>query len=113
MQDYQSSSNNASNEGNQQGGSEVRTCAKCNKQFRIIAQEKKFLESKNLPMPTMCPTCRQARRMALRDKRILIKSKCSKCGKEIITTPKANPNIKVYCDECYKEYLNTNDPIIK
>jgi hypothetical protein len=93
--------------------SQVATCSKCGKQFRIIAQEIKFLQEKQLPLPTMCPTCRQERRMSLRNPRQLIKANCDKCGKEIITTPKANPQIKVYCDTCYKEYLNTTDPIIK
>lgn len=95
------------------GESKVAVCNKCGKQFRIIAQEIKFLQEKQLPLPTMCPTCRQERRMSLRNPRQLIKAKCDKCGKEIITTPKPNPEIKVYCDTCYKEYLNTTDPIIK
>jgi len=93
--------------------SKVATCSKCGKQFRIISQEIKFLQEKHLPLPTMCPTCRQERRMSLRNPRQLIKANCDKCGKEIITTPKPNPQIKVYCDNCYKEYLNTTDPIIK
>lgn len=97
----------------QTGQSQVADCSKCGKQFRIIAQEIKFLQDKQLPLPTMCPTCRQERRMSLRNPRQLTKATCDKCGKEIITTPKANPAIKVYCDECYKEYLNTTDPIIK
>jgi transcription elongation factor Elf1 len=79
----------------------------------VIKQELEFLNSKGLPLPTMCPTCRQERRLSLRDKRQLIKAKCDKCGKEMITTPKANPKVKVYCDSCFKEYLNTTDPIIK
>jgi protein-arginine kinase activator protein McsA len=93
--------------------SQVKTCEKCNKEFRIIKQELEFLNSKQLPLPTMCPSCRQERRMSLRNPRQLIKANCDKCGKEIITTPKSNPQIKVYCDECYKEYLNAVDPIIK
>lgn len=93
--------------------SKVKTCVKCNKQFKVISQEVKFLNSKDLPLPDMCPTCRQERRMSHRNPRQLLRANCDKCGKEMITTPKANPAVKVYCDECFKEYLNTTDPIIK
>lgn len=94
-------------------GSQVAVCSKCNKQFKIIKQEIEFLQRKGLSLPGMCPNCREARRQALRNPRQLIKSKCDKCGKELITTPKVDPNIKVYCDVCFKDYLNTTDPIIR
>lgn len=98
---------------NSPSGSRIQNCNKCGKQFKVIKQEIEFLSSKQLPLPTECPTCRQQRRMSLRSPRELIKSNCDKCGKEIVTTPKPNPKRQVFCDSCFKDYLNNVDPMIK
>ena len=90
------------------------TCAKCGKKFLVIEQEQNFLNEKGLPFPTNCPSCRQLRRLSLRGGRQLFKSKCQKCGKDIVVS--YNPQkVKqaIYCKEDYEKWFMENDPIIK
>lgn len=92
----------------------TQTCNKCGKQFLVIEQEQKFLQSKGLPMPLGCPQCRQARRLALRGGRQLFRTKCQKCGKDIVVAydPGKVTN-QILCKEDYQKYFEENDPIIK
>lgn len=94
-------------------GNITHTCVKCGKRFLIIEREQAFLQDKGLPIPEQCPTCRQLRRLNLRGERILYKTKCQKCGKEIIVSydPKTVAN-KILCKKDYEEYFLENDPII-
>lgn len=89
------------------------TCTKCSKQFLILDREQKFLSDKGLPFPTMCPSDRQLRRLTLRGERALYKTKCQKCGKEIVVSydPKTMKS-PIYCKEDYEKYFAENDPII-
>lgn len=91
----------------------TRTCQKCGNQFLIIDMEQKFLQEKQLPFPTQCPTCRQLRRLTLRGGRTLYKTTCQKCGKQIVVSydPQAVQN-PIYCKEDYDKYFEENDPII-
>lgn len=91
-----------------------KTCAKCNKDFFIIDQEQEFLKQKGLPLPANCPTCRQIRRLSLRGGRQLFKSKCQKCGKEIVVSfDPQKVKQSIYCKEDYEKFFMENDPIIK
>lgn len=90
------------------------TCAKCGKQFLIIEQEEKFLKDKGLPLPTVCPSDRQRRRLMLRgNERALYKTKCQKCGKEIVVSydPEKVTNL-ILCKEDYDKWLNENTTVI-
>ncbi|MDO8498311.1 MAG: zinc-ribbon domain containing protein [bacterium] len=93
----------------------TQTCAQCGKQFLVIDQEQKFLNDKGLPLPKNCPTCRQKRRLALRgSERTLYKTKCQKCGTEIVVAydPSKVTNT-ILCKKDYDQYFLENDPIIK
>jgi len=92
----------------------AQNCAKCDRKFLIIDQEQKFLSEKNLTLPNQCPTCRQTRRLMLRGERTLYKTKCSKCGTEIVVSynPKTTSNT-ILCRKDYDQYFLENDPIIK
>ncbi len=90
------------------------TCAKCGKNFRVIEQEEKFLKDKGLPLPTLCPSDRQRRRLMLRgNDRALYKTKCQKCGKEIVVSydPEKVKNM-ILCKEDYDKWINENDVIL-
>lgn len=91
----------------------TQTCSKCQRQFLIIDQEQKFLHDKNLPNPTMCFSCRQERRLALRSERNLYKTNCQKCGKQIIVAfnPSQVQN-PIYCKSDIDKYFMENDSII-
>jgi hypothetical protein len=94
--------------------SQTSTCALCNKPFLIIDQEIAFLTSKGLPLPTKCSACRQRRRLLLRGgERALYKTKCQKCGKDIVVSydPIKTQN-QILCREDYQKYTESVDPII-
>ena len=89
-------------------------CTKCGSKFLVIEQEQKFLDEKNLPLPSNCPSCRQLRRLSLRGGRQLFKSKCQKCNKDIITSyDPTKVKQTILCKEDYEKYFEENDPIIK
>lgn len=91
----------------------TQTCTKCSKQFLVIDPEQQFLREKNLPLPTQCPNCRQERRLALRGERRLYRTKCQKCGKEIIVAydPQKAESM-ILCREDYEKYTSENEYII-
>lgn len=92
----------------------TQNCATCQRQFLIIDQEQEFLKEKNLALPASCPGCRQARRLKLRGERALYRSKCQKCGKDIIVAfdPTKTQNA-IYCKKDYDQYFLENEAIIK
>jgi len=82
---------------------EILACAVCRKNYRIIAQELKFYRLMNLPIPRLCPECRNKNRIQSDNPRELFQRECSKC-KEDISSPYGleRPEI-VYCEKCYLE----------
>ncbi len=92
----------------------IQTCIKCGNKFQILDTEQAFLKERKLENPTWCPPCRQIRRLKLRGGRNLFRTKCSKCGKEIIVSyDPAKVTQQMLCKEDYAKYFNENDPIIK
>jgi len=93
-------------------------CKKCNSSFEITSEDlefykkvsPKFEPSPNLsqgerdnwnnnfliPSPTLCPDCRQQRRLAFRNERKLYKRKCDATGENIISMYSSDKKIKVY-----------------
>ena len=90
-----------------------KTCQECQKPFLVVVPEQKFLAKKGLPYPEECPNCRQQRRISLRSRRDLIRSKCDQCGSDFITTADPSSKQKIYCRKCYQQFLNEVDMIIK
>ncbi len=93
----------------------TQTCTQCSKQFYIIEQEQAFLQQKQFPLPTQCPSCRQLRRLKLRGgERALFRATCQKCAKEIIVsydpTTVTNP---ILCKQDFEQYLAETDLIVK
>jgi CxxC-x17-CxxC domain-containing protein len=91
----------------------IKTCSQCGKKFRLIGMELKFYEKQGYPLPDKCPTCRQKRREALRNPQEFFKRPCDSCGKEIITTHNPDKGRIVYCEQCFSEYYNRVDPLLK
>ncbi|MEA3357327.1 MAG: zinc-ribbon domain containing protein [Patescibacteria group bacterium] len=96
---------------NAQIEAKVVKCVKCGSDFKIVAVEQSFYQKNNLQLPSHCPKCRQEMRAMWRNKRELVKGKCASCGKDIITTPKFSPNVKIYCKDCYNKYSESTDNI--
>ena len=49
-----------------------------------------------IPAPTLCPECRQQRRLAFRNERNLYKRKCDFSGKDIVSNFSPEKKIKVF-----------------
>lgn len=90
----------------------VQSCTQCNKKFLIIDREQEFLKKKGLPLPTLCPYDRQAKRVKDRGERVLYRTVCQQCGTNMITSydPKKAKSM-VLCQKCYLAYFEKNDPI--
>lgn len=83
----------------------IHACAQCQGQFTIIRQEKVFYEKKDLPWPTMCPDCRQKRRLSLKNGRKLYKRPCAQCQAEMITTYPPDTAYRILCEQCFWKYV--------
>jgi len=81
--------------------SETKICQNCKKDFVIEPDDFVFYEKMKVPAPTWCPECRQRRRYAWRNERILYRRNCDLCGKSTVTIYSPNKPYKVYCTSCW------------
>ena len=91
-----------------------KNCTQCHTPFEITDEDLKFYDEVSpifngkkyqVPPPTFCPGCRQQRRLAWRNERMLYTRKCDATGKTIIAVYSPDKNLKVvnldywYADE--------------
>lgn len=81
--------------------SETKQCQNCKNSFIIEADDFAFYEKMKVPPPTWCPDCRQQRRYAWRNERVLYRRNCDLCKKNIVTIYSSNKPFKVYCPTCF------------
>jgi hypothetical protein len=87
---------------------EMKICRQCSTDFPITDRDilfyskvsptfegKKFL----IPSPTLCPDCRQQRRLAFRNERKLYKRKCDATGNDIVSIYSPDSKFKVFSQE--------------
>lgn len=84
---------------------ETKICKHCGVSFPITDKDMEFYsmisptfgEKKYLiPPPTLCPDCRQQRRLSFRNERKLYKRKCDATGKDIVSIYSPDKPYKVY-----------------
>ncbi len=80
---------------------ESRNCRSCKQDFIIEPDDFGFYEKIQVPPPTWCPDCRQQRRYAWRNERVLYRRKCDLCSKSTVTIYSPNKPYKVYCPPCW------------
>lgn len=93
-------------------------CAQCQRNYKIIANELAFYKNKNLPLPTLCPTCRYDARRALRNPHFLWDRQCmctlanhdthaqnKQCSIKFETTYSPSRAEKVFCEHCYQKEI--------
>ncbi|MCR4328155.1 MAG: zinc-ribbon domain-containing protein [Patescibacteria group bacterium] len=80
---------------------EQQICKECSIQFPIEADDIEFYEKFKVPAPVRCPDCRQRRRYAWRNERVLYRRNCDLCGKSAVTIYSPNKPFKVYCPPCF------------
>lgn len=79
--------------------SESRACAKCQSQFPIEPDDFAFYEKIGVPPPTLCPVCRQRRRMMFRNFKTLYKRTSDKSQQAILSMYSPQSPYKVYTHE--------------
>jgi len=84
---------------------QVIKCKDCGIDYKIIKEELRFYKKMGLPIPRKCFKCRHKERMKFRNPVKLFDRKCDKCGVDLQSTYSPGCSEKVYCEECYLDYI--------
>ncbi len=82
----------------------MKTCKQCQVQFEIIDWDRYFYKMMEVTEPTLCPACRQQRRLAWANQINLYKRKCDGTGKDIISIYAQDSPYKAY----HQAYFNSD-----
>ena len=87
-----------------------KTCKTCSKDFPIYKEDLAFYKKLEVPEPTLCPACREQRRLVWRNERTLYSRKCDRTDKPIISYISPDKPITVYSlDEWFANNWDTRD----
>lgn len=90
--------------------STMKKCKQCNTGFEVTDPDRTFYDQVSpvfdnkkytIPEPTLCPDCRQQRRMIWRNDRNLYERKCDSTDKKLISLYSPNSEITVYDKEIW------------
>lgn len=76
-------------------------CKQCNNQFEITEADKEFYTKIDVPEPTLCPDCRQQRRLSFRNERTMYGRSCDLCKKTLVSIYPEKAPFPVYCPDCW------------
>lgn len=76
-------------------------CLRCSTPFSIAPEDEAFYKRMGVPHPTLCPPCRERRRMAWRNERNLYRRTCDLCHKPIIAVLPQKTPYTIYCNDCW------------
>ncbi len=79
----------------------TKQCVKCSRTFNIEPSDFEFYKKMDVPSPTLCPDCRQQRRLAWRNERKLYHDTCDLCKRSIISLYNETSPYIVYCQDCW------------
>lgn len=89
---------------------ELKSCKSCNLKFQVTGDDLKFYESVSpvfggkkylIPPPTLCPNCRQQRRLSFCNEFNLYPGECGMCKKRTLTEHPPHSNQPILCKECW------------
>jgi len=80
---------------------ETRNCQNCKNDFSIEPEDFDFYERIDVNPPTFCPSCREQRRLAFRNERMLYKRNCDMCNKSVVSRVSPDKTYPMYCTECW------------
>ncbi|MEI8270211.1 MAG: hypothetical protein WCG45_02485 [bacterium] len=81
--------------------SETKNCQNCKKDFVIKQEDFNFYEKVKVPPPTFCVECREQRRLAFRNERVLYKRICDLCGQNVVSRVSPDKKYSMYCTKCW------------
>jgi hypothetical protein len=79
----------------------TKTCQECSAAFAVSDLDREFYEKMTVPEPTLCPDCRQQRRLAVRNERCIYPDDCDLCGKKMVSLYSPDKEFSVYCYDCW------------
>ncbi|EKE26591.1 MAG: hypothetical protein ACD_4C00236G0003, partial [uncultured bacterium (gcode 4)] len=89
---------------------ETKICRYCKSNFDITDLDMDFYDKISpifswvkyeIPSPTLCPDCRQQRRLSFRNENKVYKNKCKLCNKDMISMFSSDKSNCVYCKDCW------------
>ena len=81
--------------------SENKICQNCKNDFVIGQEDFNFYEKIKVPPPTFCVECREQRRLAFRNERVLYKRICDLCGQNVVSRVSPDKKYSMYCTKCW------------
>src|SRR3989339_1000927 len=87
-----------------------KTCRQCQQNFEITDENLKFYEKVSpifggkkylIPAPSLCPDCRQQKKLAWRNERNLYHRQCDLTGKNILSSASKDKKYPVYDREIW------------
>lgn len=87
-----------------------KNCKHCEKNFEVSDGDLQFYEKVSpvfsgqkytFPSPSLCPDCREQRRLAFRNDRFYYSRSCELCKKPILSLFKPEAKAKVFCNVCW------------
>ncbi|MEK7672896.1 MAG: zinc-ribbon domain containing protein [Patescibacteria group bacterium] len=78
-----------------------KTCKRCGQEFPIYDEDLEFYKKVGVEVPTLCPACRQQRRLSFRNERKLYHRKCDYSGKQIISIYSPEKPYKVFAQDIW------------
>ncbi len=77
-------------------------CKECGKEFTFTAGEQEFYAEKGFENePQRCKACRDARKNASKNGRVMYTGICASCGKEAKVPFEPKEGKPIYCSECF------------
>ena len=75
-------------------------CQNCEVDFVITSEDDAFYARIKVPSPTFCPSCREQRRMAIRNERVLYADNCDLCRRRMASMYSPDKPFTGYGREC-------------
>lgn len=82
---------------------EIFKCVGCGKNYKLIKMELEFYKRMNIPIPKLCPFCRDRYRHSRMNPMEIFNRNCAKCAKAIETSYAPDRPEIVYCEQCYQQ----------
>ncbi|HBY74141.1 MAG TPA: hypothetical protein DEG44_05665 [Candidatus Kerfeldbacteria bacterium] len=79
----------------------TKQCRQCSKSFKLEQWDLDFYQRIAVPQPSLCPDCRQQRRLTYRNERKLYQDQCDLCQRQMISLYSTDSPYTVYCQDCW------------